>query len=395
MDLFQNRIWLREARRRALHASGFGYFRAWMKGVVTLESLRSEQDLEPLDVLLSFGRYARALALLRRAGPEVPFEERIVREAACLCLLGQGAEARDTLGRLPRPWGLAASWLARLRGWEAFGSEDFAWLLSARFAVRWPPVSDARLEAWRRANVLCEWDDATPSAEWQTRYFPHAPDVALWAALQEVREGRAEWARVVPALERATRAWPELWSVLVVDPWFQPFVTPPRPLPPALPAPLLETLGPWQLLSVTPVRDDGGVSIPLGTHCPEPADFEGHGLFTLEDGQGPLDTLDARARVPPCQLLLGRHADRFDGRYDEDVLGPLRALAPRAEPSWFFIHDLPHDFADELVLGQGRYGFRRWSLDGDDLSALLRRLGRRSEPRFQAPEFQARLRGLD
>ncbi|MFP2926656.1 hypothetical protein ACLESO_15900 [Pyxidicoccus sp. 3LG] len=406
MELFQTRTWLREARRRALLCSSFGLFRSWMPPVVELEALRTDKDLEPLDVLFSFGRYARVLALIDGAAPELPARELTVRRAACLCLLGRDEESRRTLVEASSRGGdavlaFATAWLSKLRGWEDIvppldpseASTDFDWILAARFDARPPGLDTAR---WARANWLFE-EDGVPEDETFARYFPHEPVLALWTAVTAARGGSSS----AEAVESSTRAWPELWSVLAVDPLFRPLVLPPRPAAPVLPAPLSETMQLWNVVQLFPEPGEGA-TIPLGGYCPEPYDFDGHGLFTLEDTQGKLGTWDTREREPPFRISVSQHPDRFAGRYDEDVLGPLRTLALHSGEAWFFLRDINQDFVDELYLRGGRYGFRRWSLEDvesdpeqpfvEQVLGLLRQLGQRPEARFHSVEFQRFLR---
>jgi hypothetical protein len=90
------------------------------------------------------------------------------------------------------------------------------------------------------------------------------------------------------------------------------------------------------------------------------------------------------------------------GRYDRGVLGTLRELAPHSQDVWFFLRDINREYADEISLRGGRYGFRRWSLKDvesdpdkpfiEHVHALLRQLAGRPEARFQSAEFQRFLR---
>ncbi|MCP3136932.1 hypothetical protein [Pyxidicoccus xibeiensis] len=416
MGLFDNRIWLREARRRALFVGSFGLFRSWMRPVVELEALREEKDLESLDVLFSFGRYERVLALIDSAGAGLPARELTVRKAACLCLLDRDEEARRTLVEASSRRGdalltLAMGWLAKLRGWKdvvlpldlSEGAGDFDWILAARFSEEPSRLDAERAARWGRANRLFEEDRALveapiPEVEVFARYFPHDPVLALWTAAVTARGGTLS----AEAVAIATREWPELWCVLAVDPLFRPSVMPPRPAEPVLPALLSETMQLWNVVSVLP--DPSEDVIPLGDYCPEPYDFDSHGLFTLEDSKGWLSMFESRERAPPFRITVGQQPDRFLGRYDTDVLEPLRTLAPHSGDAWFFLRDVNLDFADELSLRGGRYGFRRWSLEGMEsdpdgpsvlrIHVLLRQLGQRPEARFHSVEFQRALRSL-
>ncbi|RKH44870.1 hypothetical protein [Corallococcus sicarius] len=407
MRIFETRAWTRKTRRRAVGALYPGTLHvehSWLKDVVLLTALREEKDFELLDVLSSFRRYERVLALLDSAAPGLPAREWAVRRAVCLCHLGRDAEARHTLvdawGRSEDPLlAFEFSWMAKLRGWELVAlppRDDFDWLLAARFDARPAPLDAAR---WAESNWLFEEDRkqaSVPDLDVGPRYFPYEPSVALWTAVLAVRGGAPVRDTVADALEVATREWPELWNVLTLDPLFQPFVAPPRPETPVLPALLDEKMQLSNILELSPEPGDSGAAIPLGVYCPEPYDFDSDPLFSLHDAVGPFTLWVKRPPEPPFRVELSP-ADRL-GRYDRDVLGTLRALAPHSGDVWFMLRDINHAHADELCIRGGRLGFRRWSLadiesdpDGpfiDQVHALLRQLARRPEARFQSAAFQ-------
>ena len=415
MELYLTREATRGARRGLPWGLAHFHWR-FLRKVAALEALRDERDFEALDVLLSFGRHARVLALIEGAeGSALSARERVVRQAVCLCALGRDAEARRVLVEAWRRsedpvLAFETAWLSRLRGWEPVvlpPSPDFDWLIAARFEARPPPLEEAREERWARSNWLYAEDRRhTPldAGDVGLHHFPFEPDVTLGAAVLAARGGAAfaEGEAARESLEVATRAWPELWSVLTVDPLFQPCVLPPRAVPLVLPAELSERMQLWNVVEVSPQPGDGSARVPLGAYCPEPYDFDTHGLFTLEDTLGTLGVWDTRERVPPFHVEVSQLADRFLGRYDTDVLAPLRALAPHAGDVWFFLRDINRETVDEVYLREGRYGFRRWSLadvesDPDapfinPVHALLRRLVERPEPRFRSEHFQRFLR---
>jgi hypothetical protein len=416
MGLFKDRDWLRETRHRVLWPSPLSIYRSWAAYVVELTALRDEKDLEALDVLFSFGRYERVLALLQEAegaAPGLPTRELAVRKAVCLCVLGREQEARRVL---VDAWAhdedpvlaFELTWLSRLRGWEPVrlpSSAEFDWVLATRFDAQPPLLEEARALRWEESNWLFQEDRRqAPLSELDIgpRYFPLEPAVALWTALLWARKGTGREDTVEDSLQVATREWPELWNVLTVDPLFQPYVAPPRPTPPVLPALLSERLQLWHVIDIAPEPGSGSASIPLGTYCPEPYDFDDHPLYTLRDTLGHLGLLDTRERVPPFRVEVSQYADRFSGRYDRDVLAPLRALAAHANDVWFFLRDINREYTDELCLRAGRYGFRRWSLAHVEADphrpmiekdhALLRTLEQGPESRFRSAEFQRVLR---
>ncbi|WP_163993669.1 hypothetical protein [Pyxidicoccus caerfyrddinensis] len=413
MDLFDNRAWLRKSRRRVLWPLSLSIYRSWAKDVVALSALRDEKDFELLDVLFSFRRYARVLALIEGAGPGLSARELAVRRAVCLCHLGRDLEARrvlvDAWNRSEDPLlAFETSWLSKLRGWEPVvlpPSDAFDWLLAARFDVRPAPLDAARATRWAESNWLFEEDRKqapVPDVDVGPRYLPYEPPVALWTAVLAVRSGSPVRDTVEDALGISTREWPELWNVLTLDPLFQPFVAPPRPTLPVLPAELSERMQLWNIMEVSPEPGDSGVALPLGAYCPEPYEFDSDPLFILHDPVGRVRLFDARKHEPPFRIEVSQYGDRVAGRYDKDVLGTLRTLAPHSGDVWFFLRDINCEYADELYLRGGRYGFRRWSLAGvesdpyrpfiDQVHALLRQLASRPEARFQSAELQRFLR---
>ncbi|NMO16865.1 hypothetical protein HPC49_39395 [Pyxidicoccus fallax] len=416
MEFPRTRSWSRTVRRRAvwqLQPKVLRFHRSWMQPVVELTALREERDLELLDVLLSFRRHERGLALLDSAAPGLPERELAVRRAVCLCHLGRDTEARRTLveawNRSEDPLlAFEVSWLSKLRDWEPVvlpPSDAFDWLVAARFDARPAPLDAARAARWAESNWLFEADRKQapmPDADVGPRYFPYEPSVALWTAVLAVLGGAPVRDTVEDALEVATRAWPELWNVLTLDPLFQPFVAPPRPEMPVLPAELSERMQLWNILELSPEPTECSATLPLGTYCPDPFELDTDPLYTLYDAVGHLRIWETREPEPPFRIEVSQHADRFDGRYDEGVLGPLRQWAPHCGEVWFFLRDINRLHADELYLRGGRYGFRRWSLadvESDPnqpfiqhVHALLRQLATHQEARFHSAEFRRALR---
>lgn len=407
MGLFNTRTWLRMIRRRAvwpLHSPRhLRSYRDRMKDVVTLTALREEKDLELLDVLLSYRRYARVLTLLDGAAPGLPARELAVRRAVCLCHLGRDSEARQTLveawKRSEDPLlAFELSWLTKLRGWAPVTlppREDLDWLLAARFDARPAPLDEARASRWAESNWLFaeDWKQAPmPDLDVGPRYFPYEPTVALWTAVLEARGGAPVRDTVEDALGISTREWPELWNVLTLDPLFQAFVAPPRPETPVLPAELYERMQLWHILGLLPMPEESSATLPLGTNRLDLYELDSDPLYALFDSVDRLYFFGKRTPEPPY---------RFDGRYDEGVLGPLRRWAPLSGEAWFFLRDINREYADELYLREGRYGFRRWSLATvesepgrssiEQVHALLRQLATRPEARFQSAEFQRAL----
>jgi hypothetical protein len=419
MDLFSTRAWLRKTRRRAvwpLHSPrNLRFYRSWMKAVVALTALREEKDLELLDVLFSFRRYTRVLALLDGAAPGLPARELAVRRAVCLCHLGRDAEAREGIieawRRSEDPLlAFELSWLTKLRGWEPVAlppREDFDWLLAARFDARPAPLDESRAARWAESNWLFAEDRKQapmPDLDVGPRYFPHEPTVALWTAVLAVRGGAPVRDTVEDAVGISTREWPELWNVLTLDPLFQPFVAPPRPETPVLPAELDERMQLWNILGILPTPEDNSATIPLGTHrldLQDLYDLDGDPLYALYDAVDRLPFFVKRTPEPPYRIEVSQPSDRFGGRYDQGVLGPLRRWATLSGEAWFFLRDINREYADELYLRGGRYGFRRWSLADvksdpyrpfiEQVHALLRQLATRPEARFQSAELQRAL----